>query len=144
MTASNATETHPEKAPRARLWTNWLLALSMLPTILGAWLGVQFKFSLVGNAHPALGFMLFLGIAFGFFYGIERTKNRPHNLSSTEPEEHLANSLDPATSSALVEELFACNLFLTSKFLADQFSCDSQSGSRLMRERLRRPKPSIG
>jgi hypothetical protein len=33
MTASNATETHPDKAPRARLWTNWLLALS---TILGA------------------------------------------------------------------------------------------------------------
>jgi len=33
MTASNATETHSEKAPRARLWLNWLLALS---TILGA------------------------------------------------------------------------------------------------------------
>lgn len=33
MTASNATETHPEKAPRARLWVNWLLALS---TIVGA------------------------------------------------------------------------------------------------------------
>jgi len=32
MTASNATETH-EKAPRSRLWVNWLLALS---TILGA------------------------------------------------------------------------------------------------------------
>ncbi|MEZ0354686.1 hypothetical protein [Mycobacterium sp. ENV421] len=30
MTASNATETNPEKAPRARLWTNWLLALSTL------------------------------------------------------------------------------------------------------------------
>ncbi|WP_445167415.1 hypothetical protein ACTXG7_27035 [Mycolicibacterium sp. Dal123E01] len=33
MTASNATETHPDHAPRARLWINWLLALS---TILGA------------------------------------------------------------------------------------------------------------
>jgi hypothetical protein len=33
MTASNATDTHPEKAPRSRLWTNWLLALS---TIVGA------------------------------------------------------------------------------------------------------------
>ncbi|WP_431234064.1 hypothetical protein ACQ856_05325 [Mycolicibacterium psychrotolerans] len=30
MTASNATETHPEKAPRGRLWINWLLALSTL------------------------------------------------------------------------------------------------------------------
>jgi FtsH-binding integral membrane protein len=55
--------------------TYWLLALSMLPTVLGAWLGVQLKFSLVGGAHPALGFMLFLAIAFGFFYGIEKTKN---------------------------------------------------------------------
>jgi hypothetical protein len=33
MTASNPTETDPDKAPRARLWVNWLLALS---TILGA------------------------------------------------------------------------------------------------------------
>jgi hypothetical protein len=33
MTASNATETHRESTPRARLWINWLLALS---TILGA------------------------------------------------------------------------------------------------------------
>lgn len=55
--------------------TYWLLALSMLPTIAGAWLGVQFKFSLLGGTHPALGFMLFLAIAFGFFYGIEKTKH---------------------------------------------------------------------
>ncbi|GAY14159.1 hypothetical protein [Mycobacterium sp. shizuoka-1] len=33
MTATNATDAHPDKAPRARLWVNWLLALS---TILGA------------------------------------------------------------------------------------------------------------
>jgi modulator of FtsH protease len=51
-----------------------LLALSMLPTIAGAWLGIVFKFSFFG-AHPAIGFMAFLAIAFGFFYGIERTKN---------------------------------------------------------------------
>jgi len=61
--------------------TYWLLALSMLPTILGAWLGVQFKFSLIGSAHPALGFMLFLAIAFGFFFGIEKTKNSPMGVA---------------------------------------------------------------
>lgn len=33
MTASNATDTHADKAPRGRLWVNWLLALS---TIVGA------------------------------------------------------------------------------------------------------------
>ena len=54
--------------------TYLLLALSLLPTILGAWLGVQMKFTLFAG-HPAIGFMLFLAIAFGFFYGIEKTKN---------------------------------------------------------------------
>lgn len=54
--------------------TYWLLAISMLPTILGAWLGVQLKFSFF-TGSPLIGFMLFLAIAFGFFYAIERTKN---------------------------------------------------------------------
>jgi FtsH-binding integral membrane protein len=55
--------------------TYLLLGISMLPTVLGAWLGLQLNFSLIGGAHPAIGFMLFLAIAFGFFYGIEKTKN---------------------------------------------------------------------
>jgi modulator of FtsH protease len=46
-----------------------------VPTILGAWIGVQLNFNLISAAHPALGFIAFLAIAFGFFYGIERTKN---------------------------------------------------------------------
>lgn len=55
--------------------TYWLLAISLVPTILGAWLGVQFHLDLIRVAHPAIGFVLFLAIAFGFFYGIEKTKN---------------------------------------------------------------------
>ncbi len=54
--------------------TYWLLALSMLPTVLGAWLGVQMHFSLFASS-PMLSFIAFMAIAFGFFYGIERTKN---------------------------------------------------------------------
>ena len=51
-----------------------LLAISLIPTVIGAWIGVQLNFSfLAGN--PFIGFMLFLGIAFGFFYAIEKTKN---------------------------------------------------------------------
>lgn len=51
-----------------------LLAISLVPTVIGAWLGVQMKFSfLPGN--PAIGFIAFLAIAFGFFYAIEKTKN---------------------------------------------------------------------
>lgn len=54
--------------------TYWLLALSMIPTVLGAWLGVQFRFTFF-TGSPFIGFMVFLAIAFGFFYAIERTKN---------------------------------------------------------------------
>jgi modulator of FtsH protease len=51
-----------------------LLAISLVPTVIGAWLGVQMKFSFL-PANPAIGFIAFLAIAFGFFYAIEKTKN---------------------------------------------------------------------
>jgi len=54
--------------------TYMLLALSMVPTILGALLGVQFGFSLFAGS-PMLSFVAFLAIAFGFMWGIERTKD---------------------------------------------------------------------
>jgi FtsH-binding integral membrane protein len=54
--------------------TYWLLALSMIPTVLGAWVGVQFGFSFFA-VSPMIGFIAFMAIAFGFFYAIERTKN---------------------------------------------------------------------
>ncbi|HYD81506.1 MAG TPA: Bax inhibitor-1/YccA family protein [Paucimonas sp.] len=54
--------------------TYWLLALSMIPTVLGAWLGVQFQFSFFSGS-PLIGFIAFLAIAFGFFYAIEKTKH---------------------------------------------------------------------
>ena len=54
--------------------TYWLLALSMVPTIFGAWLGVQMHLSLFAGS-PFMGFIIFMVIAFGFFYVIEKTKN---------------------------------------------------------------------
>lgn len=54
--------------------TYWLLAISMIPTILGAWIGVQFRFSFFSGS-PFIGFIAFLAIAFGFFYAIEKTKD---------------------------------------------------------------------
>ena len=54
--------------------TYWLLAISMIPTVLGAWMGVQMNFSFMSGS-PFLGFLAFMAIAFGFFYVIERTKN---------------------------------------------------------------------
>ncbi len=54
--------------------TYWLLALSMLPTALGAYIGVQMGFSLFAGS-PFIGFIAFMAIAMGFFWGIEKTKN---------------------------------------------------------------------
>jgi FtsH-binding integral membrane protein len=54
--------------------TYWLLALSMVPTVLGAWIGVQMKFSFMSGS-PFIGFLIFMAIAFGCFSVIERTKN---------------------------------------------------------------------
>ena len=54
--------------------TYWLLAASMVPTVLGAWVGMQFGFSFFADS-PLIGALLFLAIAFGFFYAIERTKH---------------------------------------------------------------------
>src|SRR5574341_1829890 len=54
--------------------TYWLLALSLVPTVLGAWAGVSFGFNWFAG-RPLIGFLLFMGIAFGFFFAIERTKN---------------------------------------------------------------------
>ncbi|WP_374692374.1 Bax inhibitor-1/YccA family protein [Accumulibacter sp.] len=54
--------------------TFMLLALTMLPTVVGALVGVQLQFSFLAGS-PLLSFLLFLAIAFGFMWGIERTKN---------------------------------------------------------------------
>jgi modulator of FtsH protease len=53
--------------------TYWLLALSLLPTIAGAWLGVAT--GITQSLRGGLGLVVFLGGAFGFMYAIEKTKN---------------------------------------------------------------------
>ena len=53
--------------------TYWLLALSLVPTVLGAWLGVAT--GVTQALSGGLGLMVFLGGAFGFIYAIEKTKN---------------------------------------------------------------------
>ena len=54
--------------------TYFLLALSMIPTVLGALTGVQLGFSFLAGS-PVIGFVVFLGIAWGFMWGIEKNKN---------------------------------------------------------------------
>ncbi|QQX83146.1 Bax inhibitor-1/YccA family protein [Cupriavidus necator] len=72
----NSASTVTDVVVRNRVLRNtyWLLALSMIPTVLGAWIGVATGFSFMAGS-PGLSLILFLGIAFGFFYGIEKTKN---------------------------------------------------------------------
>lgn len=53
--------------------TYWLLALSMLPTVLGAWIGVTT--GITTTLGGGLGLMVFMGGAFGFMFAIEKTKN---------------------------------------------------------------------
>ena len=53
--------------------TYWLLALSLLPTVLGAWLGVATGIS--RSLSGGVGLIVFLVGAFGFMYAIEKTKN---------------------------------------------------------------------
>ncbi len=51
-----------------------LLALSMVPTVLGAWLGVSTGFSFFAGS-PLIGFVVFMALSFGFFFAIEKYKN---------------------------------------------------------------------
>lgn len=53
--------------------TYWLLALSLVPTVLGAWLGVAT--GITRSLGGGLGMIVFLAGAFGFMYAIEKTKN---------------------------------------------------------------------
>ena len=54
--------------------TYMLLGVSMVPTVLGALLGIQMGFSFFAGS-PFISFILFMGIAWGFMWGIERNKN---------------------------------------------------------------------
>lgn len=53
--------------------TYWLLALSLLPTVAGAWVGMAT--GITQSLTGGMGLMVFFGGAFGFMYAIEKTKN---------------------------------------------------------------------
>jgi len=53
--------------------TYWLLALSMVPTVLGAWLGMAMNINKI--LTPGIGLIVFLAGAFGFMFAIEKNKN---------------------------------------------------------------------
>ena len=53
--------------------TYWLLALSLIPTVLGAWLGVAT--GITASLRGVVGLVVFMVGAFGFKFAIEKTKN---------------------------------------------------------------------
>jgi modulator of FtsH protease len=53
--------------------TYWLLALSMVPTVLGAWIGMSIGINKI--LTPGIGLIVFLVGAFGFMFAIEKFKN---------------------------------------------------------------------
>jgi modulator of FtsH protease len=67
------TGTSVEQRNRVLRNTYWLLALSMVPTVLGAWIGVST--GLARAMSPGIGLIVFLVGAFGFMFAIEKTKN---------------------------------------------------------------------
>ncbi len=64
-------------AERNRVMRNtyWLLALSLIPTVLGAWIGVATGFRALFAGSPGLSAVVFLVGAFGLMFAVERYKN---------------------------------------------------------------------
>ena len=65
--------TSVEQRNRVLRNTYWLLALSLVPTVLGAWFGVAT--GITRGLSGGIGLMVFLGGAFAFMFAIEKTKN---------------------------------------------------------------------
>lgn len=53
--------------------TYWLLSLSMIPTILGAWIGVAT--GITASLTPGIGMIVFMVGAFGLMFAVEKFKN---------------------------------------------------------------------
>ena len=53
--------------------TYWLLALSMVPTVLGAWIGVQT--GIVSHMTPGMSMIVFFAGAYGLMFGVQATRN---------------------------------------------------------------------
>jgi modulator of FtsH protease len=73
-TASQGSQEFALQQNRVLRNTYMLLAFSMIPTVLGALVGVQMNFSFMAGS-PFISFILFLGIAWGFMWGIEKNKD---------------------------------------------------------------------
>ena len=67
----------PVAAERNKVLRNtyWLLGLSMLPTMMGAMIGVQMNFASLFAGSPFISVLLFLAGAFGFMWAIGKNRD---------------------------------------------------------------------
>ena len=65
--------TSPAERNKVLRNTYWLLAFSLLPTVLGAYIGVST--GITAGLTGFMGLIVFMVGAFGFIYAIEKTKN---------------------------------------------------------------------
>ena len=65
--------TTSEQRNRVLRNTYWLLALSMVPTVLGAWIGVATGLNRMMS--PGISLVVFMVGAYGLMFAIEKTKN---------------------------------------------------------------------
>ena len=61
--------------------TYWLLALSMIPTVLGAMVGLNTGINQIMGASPGMSAIVFLIGAFGLMFAIERNKNNSFGVA---------------------------------------------------------------
>ena len=64
-----------ERQNRVLRNTYWLLALSMLPTIAGAWVGMQLNFLAFFTASPIMAPLLMFGVMIAALFGVTALRN---------------------------------------------------------------------
>ena len=73
FTGNAGTDTFVGERNRVLRNTYWLLALSLVPTVLGAWIGV--KTGIMASMGMGLSTIIFFAGAFGLIFAIEKFKN---------------------------------------------------------------------
>jgi FtsH-binding integral membrane protein len=72
---STATVASAESQNRVLRNTYWLLALSMLPTMVGAWVGMQLNFYALFAGSPIMAPLLMFGVMIGALFGVTALRN---------------------------------------------------------------------
>src|SRR5690625_6131342 len=74
ISASPTTQT---QVARNRVLRNtyWLLTLSMIPTIIGAFLGLSLNIGAAMSTSPGMSLIVFFAGAFGLMFLVEKNKN---------------------------------------------------------------------